>query len=163
LPRLRHPLPVVSQQQALLPDGNRDPANQTDCGEACLTVILEAAGRGNLSPGCIRQWLGKPQTSGVTSGDELALILRRCRVPAHVAELSDTTAEDEIRARAETGGAAIILGAWVDPRFDHWVVTGRLSDLGVWVSDPWAGIIRELSWDTFLAQYFGVMVAVHGR
>jgi ABC-type bacteriocin/lantibiotic exporter with double-glycine peptidase domain len=163
MPRLRHPLPTVSQQQALLPDGNRDPANQTDCGEACVSIIVEASGRGFMPPGCIREWLLLPPDNGVTTGFDLSDALHRFGIPARVHEVSDTAAEDKVRALAKSGGAAILLGSWIDPAFDHWMVTGRLSDNGVWVSDPWGGTIRDLSWDTFQAQYFGVMVTIRGR
>jgi hypothetical protein len=153
----------VPQQSALLPDGSLDPANQTDCGEACLSIVAVAAGQGYLSPGCFRQWLGKPESNGVTTAEDLSIGLARLRIRHTVEEISDTAAEDALRHFASVGQLAIILGSWEFPQFDHWMVSGRLSDNGVWVSDPWTGSVRDLTWDTFSANFFGVLVAAHGR
>jgi hypothetical protein len=40
------------------------------------------------------------------------------------------------------------------------MVTGRPTANGVWVSDPWTGTHRDLTWDTFAANYENDMVVV---
>jgi hypothetical protein len=161
--RAHYPLPVVGQRRPTLPDGGLDPQADTDCGEACCSIALLAFGFPFFSPGCIREVIGGPNRAGWTTADDLADFLECFRVDTAVEQWTPDELPAELRRVASTGGVAIVLGTWIFPDLEHWMVSGRAGDAGVWFSDPWAPGRREESWVGVAANYGGTAVVVHGR
>lgn len=160
---LHHPLPLVGQNLALLPDGSVDPAHATDCGEACCSIVLSAFGIIDMSPGCVRQSMGKRADLGYTTAQDLAYFLSRFRLPASPVRVGSEAGQQELLDVKGGDYLAICLGTWISPSAEHWMVSGRASTQGVWFSDPWSAQHVLRSWDTFRAQFSGQMVVIHGR
>lgn len=146
--------PIVSQNLAKLPDGNVDPAAANDCGESDLCSVLDAIRGLYISPGCIRQSVAS--SSGLTTGDNLAWFLGRVNLKGQVIE----PVYDEFGLLRHHGRYLIALGAWIDPRFEHWMVAYQGDPGGVHFMDPWTGSYTYRDAAQFANQYAGQAVAV---
>lgn len=152
--------PVMSQRKALLPDGNEDPDNLSDCGEACVSSIVMGRRHIYISPGCIRQSLGERSHAGLT--DELALswVLERLGISAVPMYMGPHAAWDRLHRLRRVRHWVITLGAWISPSEFHWMVgyegTGHL----LWFMDPWQGDYRALNRSQFDAGYAGTLVVI---
>ena len=161
--KIRHPLYPVSQQQALLPDGSLDPERATDCGEACLSSVLVSFGLPDLSPGCVRQSLGREAEAGYTTALDLAAWLGTLGFVTSTEDGDGATLQAHVQAAYASGGCAIALGQWFTAGFNHWNVTGVARVSGVWVMEPELG--RELyhDWAAWHALQPAGLVVVHAQ
>lgn len=161
--RPRHPLPIVGQRAMTLPDGTEDPAGSTDCGEACCSIVLEAFDLAAPSPGCIREAMGLPSSFGDTTAFNLERFLKSYRLDV----VTDFWRPSQVSVHAHhlrmSGGLAILLGRWVFPTSEHWMVTAGIGADELWFSDPWTETILSRTWETVSALSAGQVVIVHGR
>lgn len=135
--------PVVSQRGALLPDGSVDPAGETDCGEACMSSGVDGINGLYISPGCIRQALGKSSASGNSTAANLSWYAGRIgRVSSQQSWGSGVQWEGLSKLRHH-GRYVLILGTWVLPGYEHWVLAYERKAASVLVMDPWSGAYQE--------------------
>jgi hypothetical protein len=140
-----------------------DPAAETDCGEACCSIALLAFGLDFFSPGCVRQAMSLPQHSGFSTADDLASFLEQFRLDVTIEQWTPEELHTGLIHAAESGGLAVVLGAWVYPDLEHWQVSGRRAPDGLWFSDPWTPGRVERTWAEADSLYAGVAVTVHAR
>lgn len=144
--------PVVSQLNAVNPDGSVDPAATTDCGEACAASALRGFGKLQLSPGCIRQAIGDPVQNGRTVGGELERVFRQSGLVATVSGLSGDALWKALRRLRRHGRYCLILGAWIEPDQLHWRLLYERDALNVSFMDPWTGGYGSMGEATVLAK-----------
>lgn len=153
------PPPAVGQLVALLPDGSPDPAAATDCGEACVSSVLRAIRGLDLSPGCIRQSMGKAQSDGRTTGEDLRSFLQLTGIRSRVQSASGAYKAGVTRP-LHRGRYVILLGYWDGPGFLHWVVGYGAHPHGLWVMDPWPGRHTFIPWSDVTQLGEGTIVHV---
>lgn len=161
--KLHLPLPLVGQNAPSLPDGSPDPAHLTDCGEACCSIVLRAFKSLSLSPGCIRDAMGKPPASGLTTAPDLIAFLSHFPLAARPVTLTANAARHYLLTEPTNESCAIALGTWVSADFQHWVVCGQRGAAGVWQSDPWPPAHVLKTWAEFDAAFGGQLVVVSGK
>jgi hypothetical protein len=126
----------VQQNLAVLPDGNVDPAGQTDCGEACVCSLV-ASRRGYMfSPGAIRQALGLPSVNGRTTTDELVGIIRGFGLTAGAFAEQASVTRDTFTRWIAKGYYVVFLSSMYGTDALHWLVAYDFSSQGVTVMDP---------------------------
>lgn len=152
--------PIVEQNTALLPDGSIDPAHATDCGEACLSSIMEVHTTLHMPPGCIRQMLGKSEIDGRTTAPELANFLRCFDIGANVLALDDSAAWDSLGYLRHHGHYAAVLGYWISPDALHWELAYQRSGETVLTNDSWTGSRMQTNQHRFKALYANEIVGV---
>lgn len=150
--------PVVKQRDALNPDGSVDTAATTDCGEACLSSILEVATSFHVSPGCIRESLGLPMYDGRTTAVELVSFLNAMGVESWRVREASPGAWDLLAALRHSGRFVVVLGRWETFDALHWVVAYQRTSQTVWYMDPWSGTHAELGRVHFDGRFEGDMV-----
>ena len=156
-------LPRWQQASGLLPDGNPDPEQYNDCGETCVAAVVASVHGVCLEPGAIRQMLGGPARSGLTTGDDLVVALKRCNTLA-VSYADDVSIAWQLVQSAEKQAfPTIVLGEWSPPDALHWVLVTGLSAGGITVANPWDGKIYPISWETFVRLYRGTVVEVQAH
>lgn len=158
-----HPIPLVGQNRALLPDASLDPAHASDCGETCASAVLLAFGGPWISPGCVRQAFGKPMSAGYSTAQDIAGFLEHFRLDVAIEEAAVDNCVDAIKHASATRGLTIELGYWLGPSVAHWRVTGKVYDGGVYVMDPWYPAHLRQTWDEFAGATERVLVTVHAR
>lgn len=150
------PVPaVVPQRQALLPDGTIDPAAETDCGEACLASVLEAASGFALSPGCIRQALGIGEVNGRTVANQVAAFLIGMGVEAFQRHDDAALAWNNLGELRHHGKYQVLLGYWLEFPALHWVLAYERTSNAVRVMDPWHAVHTTLLQPFFRDRYAG--------
>ena len=150
--------PIVAQRSTVGPTGEVDSAGSTDCGEACLSSAILAVRGIRIAPGCLRQALSLPPDNGSTTGAQLAVLWEGVGRKAAVRDLGvDILAgRDATLRRAEK--YAVILGTWILPDLQHWMLAYH-RQRGTWrVMDPWRGALVELSPGDFRDNYSGTIV-----
>lgn len=150
--------PIVAQRSALLPDGQLDPANTTDCGEACVASVVEASSGFRLSPGCIRQALGEPSENGRTVAAELSRFLLGLGIPSWVYTENGRDSWDHMAKLRHFGFYRIVLGYWLTFPSLHWVVAYERTSKVVRVMDPWNAEDRAITREDFQSFYASSMV-----
>lgn len=131
------PPPIVGQNIAVDPDGTIDPDAATDCGESCVSSVLQVATSYSIPPGCIREAMHGPRGLGLTSADDLTRFLQQMAVSSYRSALSADEYWDALSRLRHYGQYRVILGNWVSDELLHWVVAYERSSTGVWVMDPW--------------------------
>lgn len=134
--------PVVSQLHALGPDGVPDEAAASDCGEACVASVLTVHTSYLLAPGCVRQALGKPRVSGLTTAGDLSGVLRGFGVDSWIRTEPAHVWDDMARLR-HFGRYVLVLGHWLQPSLLHWMLAYERDRDDLLCMDPWrANLIR---------------------
>lgn len=150
--------PIVAQRSALLPDGQVDPANTTDCGEACVASVLEVASGYRISPGCVRQALGEPRDNGRTVASELSRLLTGLGVPSWIYAEGAADSWEHCAKLRHYGFYRIVLGYWLTFPALHWVLAYERTSRSLRVMDPWGGEERSISEADFQTHYASAMV-----
>lgn len=161
IPRVLPVPPTINQRTAVLPDGSTDPAATTDCGEACLSAAVGVFSGIVLSPGCIRQALGRPQYDGRTTGPELVEALDAFGLRSRFFEPDAVGAWALCHELRKTGNLAIVLGRWEVFDALHWVLAYEGHQEFVWAMDPWNGRLTGISRLRFAEEYAGAVVHLH--
>ena len=153
-------LPTWKQVSGVLPDGAPDPQQYNDCGETCVAMVVAAVKGVLLEPGYVRQQLGGPNRSGLTTANDLVTALLRSHIPA--TELSNNAAEGWRQLMAHWGLACpvIVLGNWLNPASLHWYLMRGFGGGTMKFSDPWTGTEVALTQPQFAHLYTGSMVVV---
>lgn len=158
------PLPVPplrDQNTDLLPDGTVDPAHFTDCGEACVSSVIEALTSYHVPVGCIRSILRLPQDNGITGPADLNQALAVFRLQSWTLREAAGNWLKSARLRNH-GHYALLLGRWIDPAQLHWVIAYEHGVQGVWVMDPWTASHRYIDAVEIDRLGAGVGVTVNG-
>lgn len=153
--------PVVGQRIALLPDGSIDPAALTDCGESCVSSVLQLATSYSIAPGCIRSAIGLPWDNGRSTTDELASFLTSMGVRSWVYASDANGAWAHLAHGRHYGYMRIILGRWIDTGHLHYMVAYERSSSVIECMDPWIGDYRSISVEAFLTRYQGEQVVAN--
>jgi hypothetical protein len=137
--------PLVSQLQTVLPDGTIDPASLTDCGESCMGSALAGLTGVLLSPGCIRQAMGLPSTSGNSNASQLAAVAHLARGEIVVSFHTGDALWKSLGYLRKHGRYALILGHWLSPDYGHWVLAYERDGSAVRVMGPWGNAYARYS------------------
>lgn len=154
---------IVNQRTALLPDGTVDPASLTDCGEACVSSVAASLGAPVLSPGCLRAAAGKPASLGVTTGADIALLLKGLAFRGDLRSSGPEDSESSFRRWLRWHSYVVALGYWQGPAELHWVVAYHVGRRRLWVMDPWVGEYVPWSWRGVADVFAGTAVTVRRR
>lgn len=152
--------PIVAQNGAVLPDGVRDPQSVNDCGEACVSSVVQALRGFLVSPGCWREGLGGPDRTGITSPDDLCRLLRVAGLPCQVEHVPSDGAWELCHRLRHFGSYRIVLGYWLSHQELHWMVAYESDSKVVWAMDPWTSRRRMIEPDEFALLFGGSMVHV---
>jgi hypothetical protein len=155
---VHYPLPIVGQNSPSLPDGMPDPAHYEDCGEANVSCVVLVARGAFVSPGCIREMLGKRATNGYTDAGDLARAARFFGIPAESNPATAAEARTLLTGAHGENRIYSVLGTWIFPGLGHWVVGGAASAAGLYVMDPWHAKHTLLAWEEFDRLYEGSLV-----
>lgn len=131
--------PVVSQLQALLPDGKVDPAAYTDCGWACLGAALQGMRGVSISPGCFREAAGLPDDNGVSTGHNIEWMAWGVGLHSQATIFGRDQEWQELGTLRRHGQYALILGGWLSPSVGHWVLAYERGGAGLSVMEPFHG------------------------
>lgn len=156
-------LPRWKQTGGLLPDGNLDPQQWNDCGETCVAGIVAAVHGVDVSPGDVRESLGGPQRSGLTTAVDLVTALQHFEVAASVLATTWQNAWLRLRAQWVVAMPVIMLGNWLSSSSLHWVTMVGMEQGGVRVIDPYTGTERVMLQAEFTGKYAGFMVLVNAH
>jgi hypothetical protein len=151
-------LPSWSQQGTALPDGNMDPQQYNDCGEADIAMVVAAATGVSISPGSVRSSIAGIGRSGLTTGDDLVQMFEYYNCAAHLETPDAGGAWLLITAVTAAHRPVIMLGTWPTPGPLHWllatgVAAGRISYI-----NPWGGVRSWIDQATFTSCYKGSLV-----
>jgi Papain-like cysteine protease AvrRpt2 len=139
-------LPVWKQLGGLLPDGQPDPQQYNDCGETCVAMVVAAVQGIGLEPGYVRQQLGGPQRTGLTTSGDLALALATNRVSSRPDAKCCRAAWDALKVSWGNALPVIVLGHWLNPASLHWMLLYGYDGVNFQFIDPWQGSIAIVDW-----------------
>lgn len=148
---------LIGQLTYPLPDGSPDPASPQDCGESCVSSIVSVARGIDIAPGCLREALGGPAASGITTAVQLAWLLDRLAVQASIATGNSVT---ELRLKVGSGHWVLPLGYWAGPLELHWVVLYDYGPIRNWFMDPWYRANRSMRSRQMQGLFEGTAVVV---
>jgi len=140
------------------PEGTTDPAGSTDCGEACLESAVLARRGLRVAAGCIRQGLELPPTNGSTTGEQLALVWKAFGGEATVRRGESAQASPHGLTLRQDGRYRLLLGEWIEPGMEHWVLAYHTEGEETWVMDPWTASHIALHMDVISREGAGVWV-----
>lgn len=155
--------PVVSQLQALLPDGNVDPARATDCGWACLSSALAGISGIDLAPGCLREAAGLSEWNGTSTANQVLGVARRLGVNAEAATFGSPTLWRQLRRLRNHGRYMMLLGGWIDPTIGHWVLAYSRDSEAVEVMGPYSSRRFRYPRRILDTRGYGVQVVLSAR
>jgi hypothetical protein len=158
-----HPLawlPAWSQRTGVLPDGNPDPQEYSDCGETCVAIVVAGVHGVPVEAGWIRQMLGGVQRSGLTDGADLVRALALCNISSEVVAGGAYEAYTTLRAYWAAAQPALILGRWLQGDALHWVIAWSWTPDYIGVIDPWTGTRRSILLADFRSKYANMCVHV---
>jgi hypothetical protein len=151
-------LPAWTQQGVALPDGNMDPQQYNDCGEANIAMVVAAAAGVSLSPGSVRSSIAGTGRSGLTTGDDLVQMFEYYNCAAHVETPDAAGAWSVITAVTAAHRPVIMLGTWPTPGPLHWLLATGVAGGRVSYINPWGGVRSWIDQPTFASCYAGSLV-----
>lgn len=159
---MRHPPvpPRVSQIYALLPDGSRDPANTTDCGEACCVAAWAAYGGLRIPPGCARQALGLSPDNGSTEATDLSRFFGGVGLSSQRHSYAPARHRELLEACGRRGHLVAVLGYWQGRAELHWILGYGAHDRTEWYMDPWVAEYVQWPWGEARGLAVGVAVEI---
>lgn len=153
--------PIISQNEAVLPDGTIDPAHATDCGEACISSALASFRRLHLGPGCIRQALGLPADNGRTTSQEIARFATSLGLKAQMRTDQGADLWTSLSILRHHGRMLFCLVHFEGSGPLHWMLAYERGAEKVRLMDPWTGSYVELTKAFMVGWNAGEQVGVH--
>lgn len=129
--------PVVGQRVARLPDGRLDPADETDCGWACLSSALVGISGLDITPGCLRQAAGLTEWNGTSTAGDIWRVARGLGLDAVIRTFNRDQLWPQMKALRHHGAYMMLLGGWLDPTVGHWVLAYERGASVVEVMGPY--------------------------
>ena len=156
------PVDAVSQMAGVTVTPSPAPTGPVDCGPACVVSCIEEL-RGCWSADeLLRLRYFGVVDSRLTTADDLAGMLQRNGIAAHVREGVDAaTMQQEVTRNWQAGRPCIVLGNYSGLGEGHWVkFIGDRN--GPVVMNPYPGVSQAWSWESFGAQFYGDYVHIDG-
>lgn len=135
-------------------------AASMDCGEECVSMVLSAVCAVYTTEQQVREAMNVPAVNLGTSGGMLQSGLLHWGVTSFLLNTSRVDLRRTLKGVVDRGWYSIVLGTWVSPLIDHWVLTRGYGSGYLHVNDPWFGTERAIPWMTVLEQYRGQVVVV---
>jgi hypothetical protein len=153
-------LPCWSQLRMVMPDGNPDPFQTSDCGETCVSMVVACVHGVAVSSGSIRATIHGVGGTGLTTGADLVRAFAAYHVQAATVDVQAPSLQSAVASVLAVGRPCIILGIWPTPGGAlHWLlVTGAGKVMSY--NNPWSGGRSWLGWDDVRRFYAGQLVDV---
>jgi hypothetical protein len=126
-----------------------------DCGEECVSMVMEACTGQYTTEGQVRQGTPGHVWNVGTDGKSLETYLTGHGCPATVAYPGVQDMLNIVRYRFQQGYPTLVLGRFLDqfPKNLHWVVVVDVEGDQIGYNDPWGGRRQYVSSGWFASRY----------